>query len=84
MFYGIIVALYFVDNRRHKLPHIHARYQGEEVVVAIPDGVVLEGGLPPAKLKLLLAWIEIHRDELMADWDLAAQGANPFKIDPLK
>jgi hypothetical protein len=40
MFYGIIVALYFVDNRRHKRAHIHARYQGREVVVAIPDRAV--------------------------------------------
>jgi len=84
MFYGIIVALYFVDNRRHKKPHIHARYQGREVVVAIPDGKVLEGDFPPAKLKLLLAWVEIHKDELVADWELAVKGEKPFRIAPLK
>ncbi|MDP1766473.1 MAG: DUF4160 domain-containing protein [Methylotenera sp.] len=28
MFYGIIIYLYFFDDERHKLPHIHARYQG--------------------------------------------------------
>lgn len=33
MFYGIIVSLYFLDNRRHKLPHVHAKYQQYEVVV---------------------------------------------------
>lgn len=84
MFYGIIVALYFVDNRRHKRPHIHARYQGREVVISIPDGKVLEGALPPAKMKLLLAWVEIHKDELRADWELAVKGEQPFKIEPLK
>jgi len=84
MFYGIIVALYFVDNRRHKKPHIHARYQGQEVVVSIPEGIVLEGVRPPAKLKLVLAWVEIHKDELMADWELAVKGEHPFRIEPLK
>jgi hypothetical protein len=84
MFYGIIVSLYFVDNKQHKRPHIHARYQDQEVVVAIPTGKVLEGHLPSAKLRLLLAWIEIHKDELIADWELAVSGQPPYKIEPLK
>ncbi|MEW6744686.1 MAG: DUF4160 domain-containing protein, partial [Planctomycetota bacterium] len=36
------------------------------------------------KMRLLLAWIEIHRDELLADWQLAVNGQHPFKIDPLR
>lgn len=84
MFYGIIVSMYFMDNRRHHRAHIDAKYQDQEAVVSIPEGEVLEGGLPPGKLRLLLAWVEIHRDELLADWQLAASGQNPFKIDPLR
>ena len=84
MFYGIIVSLYFIDNKRHKKPHLHARYQNDEVVVSLPEGAVLEGGLPPAKMRLLLAWMEIHRDELLADWDLAVSGQHPYKIEPLR
>ena len=83
-FYGITVSLYFLDNRRHHRPHIHARFQGHEVVVAIPDGEVLEGELPPGRLKLLLAWVEIHRDDLMADWELAVRGEQPIRIEPLR
>ncbi len=30
------------------------------------------------------AWIEIHKDELIADWELAVNGQEIFKIDPLK
>jgi len=30
------------------------------------------------------AWIEIHREDLMADWLLASQGQTVFTIDPLK
>ena len=84
MFYGIIVSLYFVDNKRHKKPHVHAKYQDQEVVLSLPDGQVLEGELPPAKMRLLLAWVEIHKDELLADWELAVSGQQPYKIEPLR
>jgi hypothetical protein len=55
-----------------------------EVVLQIPDGEVLEGTLPPGKLKIVQAWMEIHQDDLIADWKLASTGENVFKIDPLK
>jgi shikimate kinase len=84
MFYGIIVSMYYLDNRRHHLPHIHVKYQEQEVVLSIPDGDVLEGSLKSNKMKLVQAWIEIHRDELLADWELAIKGETVFKIDPLK
>ncbi|MDA0839527.1 MAG: DUF4160 domain-containing protein [Planctomycetota bacterium] len=67
MFYGIIVSMYFLDNRQHKMPHIHAKYQDSEAVLSIPEGELLDGSLPPAKLRLVSAWIEIHRDDLMAN-----------------
>lgn len=84
MFYGIIVSMYFFDNRRHKLPHIHVKYQDEEVVLSIPNGEVLDGKIKSNKLRLVQARIEIHQEELMADWQLASQGETVFKIDPLK
>ena len=84
MFYGIIVSLYFKDDKQHHRPHIHAKYQEMEAVVSIPDGELLDGKLPPAKMRLLLAWIEIHKDELAADWALALEGQQPYKIEPLR
>ncbi len=83
-FYGIIIYMYFMGNKQHKLPHIHVKYQEHEVIVEIPEGNVLEGNIPSSKMKLLQAWIEIHKDELMADWELAASGEHPYKIDPLR
>ena len=84
MFYGIIIYMYFKDNKKHKTPHIHVKYQEHEVVVSIPDGEVLEGRLPIPKMKLLQAWIELHKDELIADWELAVSGQQLYKIEPLK
>lgn len=79
MFYGILVLMYFRDNRRHHLPHIHCRYQGSQAAVAIDDG-----SLPPKQLKLVQAWIEIHKEELIVDWELAVNGDEPFRIAPLQ
>lgn len=84
MFYGIVIYIYFLDNKKHKLPHIHANYQGQEVVISIADGEVLEGNIPKAKMRLVQAWIELHRDELVANWELVASGQQPYKIDPLR
>jgi hypothetical protein len=84
MFYGIIVLMFYFDNRKHSLPHIHAQYAEHEAVIGINDGLVLEGSLPTAKMKLIQAWIEIHREDLVADWKMAVEGHQPFKIEPLR
>ena len=84
MFYGILVAILFEDNDRHNLPHIPVRYSGEKASIAIEDGQVLAGGIPPKQLKMVQAWIEIHKDELFADWELAVSGEQPFRIAPLQ
>lgn len=84
MFYGIIIYMYAYDNRRHHRAHFHAEYGEFSVVVAIDDGEVLEGNLPKGKMKLVQAWLEIHREDLMADWSLAVQGLPPQRIKPLE
>ncbi len=84
MFYGIIISIYYLDNKKHNTAHIHVKYQENEAVISIPEGTLLEGELPNNKMKLVLAWIEIHKEELMADWELASKGESVFKIEPLK
>jgi len=84
MFYGLLVSMYYFDNKQHKLPHIHVKYGETEGVFTIADGLLLEGRLPKPKIKLVEAWIEIHREDLLADWQLAASGQRVFPIDPLK
>ncbi len=84
MFYGLIVSMYYLDNKQHHFPHIHVRFQDDEAVFRIPDGEVLGGTLPKGKMKLVLAWIELHQDALMADWELASNGQRIFPIEPLK
>lgn len=52
-FYGIVVLMYYFDDRRHHLPHIHVQYSDEEAVLEIPSGVVLEGKIKTSNLKLV-------------------------------
>ena len=62
MFYGIIISMYYFDNRQHHFPHIHVKCQDKEAVIRIPDGEIIEGELPAGKNKLVQAWLEIHKD----------------------
>ena len=84
MFFGILVMLMYKDGERHHLPHIHVRYAGQNASIAIDTGVILAGDLPAKQLKLVQAWIEIHKEELLADWELALAGEEPFRIAPLQ
>ena len=84
MFYGIIVSMFYKDKKQHHSPHIHIRYQEFEAVYDIISGELLEGKLPSNKTKLVEAWMELHREELIANWELAVIGQNIYQIDPLK
>ena len=82
-FFGIKVMMFTLDNKKHHLPHIHVRYQGDKAVLSLPGGEVLAGGLPPKKLRMVQTWIDIHEEELMQCWNLAVNGIDPPKIAPL-
>lgn len=84
MFYGVVVYMYFYDMQKHHRPHVHVEYAEYTAVIAIDDGETLEGDLPRNKLKLVQAWLEIHREDVMADWSLAVRGLPPQKIKPLE
>ena len=71
-----------ISGKHHKA-HIHVEYAEDEVVITL-DGEILEGQIPRSKMKLVEAWIEIHREDLEANWKLLSQGEQFFRIDPLK
>ncbi len=84
MFYGVLIFIYFTDNKQHNFPHIHAKYQEFEAAFNINDGEIIDGKMPKNKSRLVQAWIELHRDELLANWELAVNGKNVYPIEPLK
>ena len=83
MFFGIIIRMQSEKGGKHHKPHIHCLYGDDEIVVAL-DGEILEGNIPSDKLKLIEAWVTIHKDELRANWQLLSDGDGYFKIAPLQ
>jgi hypothetical protein len=84
MFNGILIRMFWRDTGEHFAPHIHADYCEWSAVFAIQDGTVLAGKLPPRQARLVQAWIDQRRDELVADWKLAMNGETLRPIEPLK
>ena len=82
MFFGIIIRMYFAPGE-HNPPHFHAYYNEYKASFDINSLEVIEGELPRKQTRLVLAWAELHQEELRADWELAMNGESPFKIDPL-
>lgn len=79
-FYGIVIAMYFDD---HPPPHFHAKYGERQAQIEIATGEVLHGELPRRALNLVREWTELHRDELVADWERAERDEPLVSIDPL-
>ena len=81
MFRGIKI---FINWRDHLPLHFHATYSGQEVLVSINDLEVLEGSMPNKQLKMLLGWAALRQDQLIENWNLAANKQDLFPIEPLK
>lgn len=79
-FLGIVIRMYYRD---HEPAHFHASYGDYEITVRLAAGVV-EGRFPRRALRLVIEWYELHRAELMADWNLAQERRPLIKIAPLE
>ena len=82
MFYGIIIRMFKEDKEKHHKPHLHAIYAENEIVITL-DGEILEGSIPKSKIKLIEAWMELHKEELEANWKLLSENGEFYKIEPL-
>lgn len=82
MFLGIIIRMYN-NGSEHNPPHFHATYQDYNATFTL-DGEIKEGEMPKAQTKFIAAWAELHKDELIANWELAMNEEPLFKIDPLR
>lgn len=79
-FYGIIIFLNYND---HMPPHFHAWYNEYRITVNIIDGTV-KGEMPGRALRMILEWLDLHRDEIMTEWENARQGRVLNHLEPLK
>ena len=72
--------MYFGD---HPPPHFHAKYGNHHAQIVIATGEILNGSLPRRALKLVQEWTELHRVELLADWERAEREEPLASIEPL-
>lgn len=82
-FYGIVVSIYFDDQNKHYLQHLHVRYNEYKAIYDF-DANILNGEFPLKQKKLIEAWIIIHKEELMTLWNLMQEQGRYFKIKPLR
>ena len=83
MFLGILIKMNWRDFGKHHQPHFHAYYGDDEAVFTL-DGELISGAFPKKQAAFVKAWALMHEDELKADWKLAADGEETFRIDPLR
>ena len=82
-FYGLIIRMHWESTGKHHVPHIHVEHAEYKIVLSL-EGEVIEGSLPSSKMKLVQAWIELHKEDLKENWKLASEGREVFKIEPLR
>ena len=80
-FMGIVIAMFFDD---HGPPHFHARHADGSAKVRKHTLEVIPSSLPRRQLRLVLAWAELHQDELIENWRLARAGETLREIEPLR
>ncbi|MBM2814502.1 MAG: hypothetical protein HW421_1264 [Ignavibacteria bacterium] len=83
MFYGIIIRMFYAPDE-HNPPHFHAIYQSTKATVDIRTCEIIKSDMPNKQNKLVTAWAELHKEELLANWDLAMNGETVFEIEALK
>lgn len=83
-FFGIVIRMFVEAGEQHHRPHFHAYYQDLVGIYAVDEIELIAGELPRSQHRLVLAWAELHKEELLADWDELQAGRPPAKIEPLR
>jgi len=71
-----------MNYREHDPAHFHVRYQGFEASIELKGGLVT-GQIPQRALRLVFDWMDIHGEELAANWQRAKDRQELLQIAPL-
>jgi hypothetical protein len=81
-FYGIIIQMFGND---HNPPHFHAVFNEYRAIIEIESGEILKGIIPGKQLKYIQVWLDIHKNELMENFNNLRSEIQTFsKIQPLQ
>lgn len=85
LFFGIVIRMFRETGAKHGRPHVHAAYQGHEAPFDIETGAILaHADFPDKQATLVRAWLILHKEDLMANWNLLQSEGTFFKIEPLR
>ncbi len=79
-FYGIVIYMYVTE---HNPPHFHVWYKEYKATVTI-DGGIVKGNMPRRALNLVYEWLDMHRTELLENWERMRNAQAFVKINPLE
>lgn len=79
-FLGMVIYMYWDE---HPPAHFHVRFGDMWGAIDIQTGELVDGALPRKKLKKIEEWRRLHKDELLANWNLVAKRISPNKVEPL-
>ena len=79
-FLGIVIGIFYSE---HGVAHFHAVYGEHEISVEMESGTV-HGKFPARALRLVLEWANLHKQELIENWELARQGQPLKRVAPLE
>jgi hypothetical protein len=79
-FLGIII---YIRYNEHNPPHFHAEYGDYNAAFLINELKMIKGKLPQRVKSLVIEWADLHRDELLKDWELAQENKSLNKIKGL-
>lgn len=80
-FFGIIIIMHY---KEHNPPHFHIQYNEYNAIFDMEQEAVIDGFIPKKQIRLVLAWFEIHKEELLQNWENAMNKKEFIKIEPLK
>jgi hypothetical protein len=80
-FYGVVIYMYW-NEKDHPIAHFHAYHAGRRASVSV-DGTVLAGSLEPRAMQFVREWADLHRQEILTNWDLARRSQPLLDIPPL-
>ena len=83
LFYGILVKMNWKDVGQHNAPHFHAYYGEHEAVFGL-DGEIIAGNFPKRQSAFVKAWALLNEDDIAANWRLAVNGEETFRVEPLR
>lgn len=79
-FLDIRITMHYDD---YGAPQLQAAFEGHKAIVDISNCCVIKGSLPNRQLRLVLAWIELRKDELMHNWELVRDAEELQQVRPL-